>query len=267
MHAKVGVSSGTSSSNGLKSSFDPQAAGADHVGCAWCQTFSWWTLGWPEVMISWFAFLIGSFMYVCIYTYILTWLRCGVFVFSSVSAFRRLLPPPASHPLTHSLTHPLTLTLTLTLALALALALTLTLTLTHWHSLIHSLTHSVTHSLTHWHSLTHTHSHSLTLNHTHTHTHSLPHSLTPSLTHTHSHSLTAETSSSSSESDSWSLRDNASSFTSPVHHFTILYPNKNHHFTILYPTKTRNKTSNHKKRESWSRPIISSSKKLRISAS
>ena len=87
-------------------------------------------------------------------------LTCGVFVFSSVSASRRL-PSPHSHSLnslTHSLTHH-------------------TLTLTH-----SSLTHSHTHSLT----LTHTHS-------THSHTHSLTthsHSLTPhSLTHTHTHSL------------------------------------------------------------------------------
>ena len=53
-------------------------------------------------------------------------LTCGVFVFSSVSAFR--LPPPLP-PLTHSLTHSLTHTLT--------------------HSFTHSPTHPLTHPLTH----------------------------------------------------------------------------------------------------------------------
>ena len=82
-------------------------------------------------------------------------LTCGVFVFSSVSAFR-LPPPAASRPLTH--THPLT----------------------HSHSL------TLTHSLSHTHSHTHTHTHSLTLSLTH----SLTHTLTLSLTHTLTHSLT-----------------------------------------------------------------------------
>ena len=70
-------------------------------------------------------------------------LTCGVFVFSSVSAFR-LPPPAASRPLTH--THPLTHPLTH------SHSLTLTHSLTHSHS--HSLTHTLTHSFTHSHTLT-----------------------------------------------------------------------------------------------------------------
>ena len=62
-------------------------------------------------------------------------LTCGVFVFSSVSAFRRLPPPVPSLTLTHSLIHSLTHSPTHSL--------------TDTHSLTHSLTHSPTHSLTH----------------------------------------------------------------------------------------------------------------------
>ena len=61
---------------------------------------------------------------------------CGVFVFSSVSAIRRLPPSPAaSRPLTH--THPFTHPLTLIHSFTHSLSLT--------HSLIHSLTYSLTH--------------------------------------------------------------------------------------------------------------------------
>ena len=76
-------------------------------------------------------------------------LTCGVFVFSSVSASRRLPPPVPS------------------------------LTLTHTHSLTHSHTHSLTHSLTHarTHARTHALTHSLTHARTHARTHSLTHSL------------------------------------------------------------------------------------------
>ena len=90
-------------------------------------------------------------------------LTCGVFVFSSVSAFllRRLPPPVPSRPphshsltLTHSLTH-----------ITHSLTHTHSHSLTHTHSLITHSTHSLT--LTHWHSLTH----SLSLTHSHTLTH------------------------------------------------------------------------------------------------
>ena len=76
-------------------------------------------------------------------------LTCGVFVFSSVSAFLLLRLPSLTHS-THSLTHSFT------------------------HSLTHSLTHSCTHSLTHTHTqLTLTHSlNSLTLTHSLSLTHS-----------------------------------------------------------------------------------------------
>ena len=103
-------------------------------------------------------------------------LTCGVFVFSSVSASRRLTPPVPSLTLTHSLIHSLTHTLTHH-------------SLTHTHSLTHSHSHSLTQSLTH--SLTHTLTHSLSLTHSHhSITHSLTHSLTQSLTHSLKHSLT-----------------------------------------------------------------------------
>ena len=75
-------------------------------------------------------------------------LTCGVFVFSSVSAF--LLRLPSSHP-SHSLT-------------------LISLTHSHTHSLTH--THSHIHSLTH-HSLTHARTHSLTDSLTYSLTHSL----------------------------------------------------------------------------------------------
>ena len=65
---------------------------------------------------------------------------------SSVSAFRRLPPPPATQSPTHSLSLTHTLTHTLTHS-----------SLTHSHS---SLTHTLTHSFTH--SLTHSFTHSLT---------------------------------------------------------------------------------------------------------
>ena len=98
-------------------------------------------------------------------------LTSGVFVFSSVSAFRRRLPSPHSHSLAHSY------------------SLTLTHTLTHSHTHSYALTH--THSHSHTHSLTFTHSRSLTQTHTLTLTHSLTHShlLTHSLTLT-THALT-----------------------------------------------------------------------------
>ena len=122
-------------------------------------------------------------------------LTCGVFVFSSVSASRRL--PHTHSPHTH--THSLTLTLTHSLSLTLTHSHSLSLNHSHSHSLSHSLTHSPTHSLTphtlthtlthtHSHTLTHSHTHTHTHTHTHSHTHSLTHSLT--LTHSHTHSLT-----------------------------------------------------------------------------
>ena len=156
-------------------------------------------------------------------------LTCGVFVFSSVSAFLRRLPPPVSQslthslpPSTHSLTHsthsltPLTHSLhsltPLTHSTHSLHSLTHSLTHSHTHTLTHSLTHSPTHPLTHspthplthspTHSLTHllthsltrtlAHSHTRTLAHslTHTRTHSLTHPLTHSLTHSHTHSHT-----------------------------------------------------------------------------
>ena len=64
-------------------------------------------------------------------------LTCGVFVFSSVSAFlRRRLPPPVSHSHTH--THSLTHSLPRSLAPSLTHSLTQIT-----HSLMHSLTHSM----------------------------------------------------------------------------------------------------------------------------
>ena len=127
-------------------------------------------------------------------------LTCGVFVFSSVSAFR--LPPPAAsrplthtHPLTHPLTHP-THSLTLTHSHSHTHSHTHThthaLTLSLTHSLIHSLTHTLTLSLTHSlaHSLTRSLAHSLTRSLAHSLTRSLTHSLTHLCMHIHTHTQT-----------------------------------------------------------------------------